>query len=140
MKKYLLFILFFTIFMINSFATTYYVSNSTDGGSDSNDGLSTSTPFLTVTEAVSRVIDNDIIIIMNVLADQSEPETITIDNDIEIWGYGASTSSIARPLDNSRLFIINSGKIVVFKKFRIHDVQNSFGPAEGGAIYNQGTL
>lgn len=81
MKKWILVLSLFAANMC--FATTYYVSTT---GSDANLGTSTSTPFLTIAKAITKVVAGDIIYVRG--------GTYSITTKINITKSGTATNRI----------------------------------------------
>lgn len=149
----LIFTVLFTVLGYSQVATVY--SNSSTGNDITGDGTQ-GNPYQTFLKAFQVVSAGGIINISGTFDWTSSGETgdavtsgFTINKNITIIGEGSDLTIIqAHPTANTtdrRVFTINSGVTVTIEKVnirngRVANLDNSVYPADGGAIYNSGTL
>ncbi len=87
LKQHLLLLLLASIWTLTSFAQTNYFVDKVNG-SDSNNGISSATPFQTIEEAVNNVNPGDTILIMGIYTNDSYNPNYSYSgniNDSHIW-------------------------------------------------------
>lgn len=142
MKKKL-FSLFSVLCLISSVSlaqTTYYVKQSSDGGSDSNDGLTIGNAFATILKAHTAAVDNDTIEISNGTYTEASIETTKA---LTIIGESAKstiiqasanqpTGAASDATENMNIFKVTNGTTVTFQNLTMQhgNTKNQ----SGGAI------
>ena len=145
--------IFFLLLFSSGFAQTVYYADSVNGN-DANSGLA-GFPKKTFTSVFAAAPAGSIIDLTGTFTWSDVSETtaaisgFTISKNMTIRGQGADQTIIqanALPnVANRRVFTINSGVSVVLEKLTIQNgkvanLDNTVSPADGGGVYNSGTL
>jgi predicted outer membrane repeat protein len=132
----------YTVGTVSADSSRIYVNNNT--GNDSWDGQNptwngTSGPKLSIKNATGTVVTDGTVNLANGIYNGPDNRDITLDKNMIIQGE-SSEKTIIDAQYLGRLFTVNSGVTVIIQEVTIMNGLISGSSAQGGAIYNSGTL